>query len=409
MKILFVAEDWAWPSTGGGLLRLARMIEALSELGEVDLFALHDAARESLELPDSVHVRRLRTMVHPRYPSERTWRMAWLRQRGLPMEVVRGGFDIELRQAFAAWVAHDYDVVWFSTAALYGWLGRPQLGPTIIDYMDLEDTKADQRADVLDEQRKHEGLRARLRTSIAIYQARKNANDWRTYQRSVGSEVDQVVLCSEADVGRSGLSNAVSIANTYVRPEHQVGRLEAALEPVALLQGSLNYGPNMDAVDFLIGDIAPELRARVPGLQIRLVGKATPGVQRQHDPPAVTVVGRVPDILPELAKADIALVPLRIGSGTRLKILESFAHRIPIVSTTVGADGLEVQDGVHLLIADDPVSFAIACQRLLEDADLRRRLVDAAEELFLARYEWAATKVQVQDLVRSVAQGPAAS
>ena len=408
MKILLVAEDWAWPSTGGGLLRLARMIEALSEMGDVDLFALHDAERETLELPEGVSVRRLQTSVHPRYPSERTWRLAWLRQRGLPMEVVRGGFDIELREMFASWVADDYDLVWFSTAALYAWLGRPRLGPTIIDYMDLEDTKADQRAEVLDERRRHEGLRARLRTTIAMYQARKNATDWRAFQQSVGSEVDRVVLCSEADVGRSRLPNAVCIPNTYVQPEHPVGRPEAAAEPVALLQGSLNYGPNMDAVEWLIGDIAPELRAKVPGLQIRLVGKATPGVQRQHDPPAVTVVGRVPDILPELARADIALVPLRIGSGTRLKILESFAHRIPIVSTTVGADGLDVEDGVHLLIADDPASFGTACQRLLEDSDLRRRVVDAAEELYLARYEWAATKVQLQQLVHSVAQGTAA-
>ena len=409
MKILLVAEDWAWPSTGGGLLRLARVIEALSEMGDVDLFALHDAGRETLELPERVSISRLHTTVHPRYPTERTWRMAWMRQRGLPMEVVRGSYDAELRNAFASWVADDYDVVWFSTAALYGWLGRPRLGPTIIDYMDLEDTKADQRADVLDDQRRHEGFRAKMRTTVAMYQSKKNASDWRAFQKSVGAEVDRVVLCSEADVGRSGLSNAVCIANTYVRPEHRVGRLEVSPEPVALLQGSLNYGPNMDAVEWLIGDIAPELRAKVPGLQIRLVGKATPGVQRQHDPPAVTVVGRVPDILPELARADIALVPLRIGSGTRLKILESFAHRIPIVSTTVGADGLDVEDGVHLLIADDPASFATACQRLLEDADLRRRVVDAAEELYLARYEWAATKTRLQQLVRTVAEGTATS
>jgi len=409
VKILFVAEDWAWPSTGGGLLRLARMIEALSEMGDLDLFALHDPARETLALPEDVSVRRYLQMIHPHYPSERTWRWAWMRQRSLPMEVVRGSYDVELRQTFASWVADDYDVVWFSTAALYGWLGRPRLGPTIIDYMDLEDTKADQRAELLDEQRRHEGVRAKVRTTVAMHQAKKNASGWRAYQRAVGAEVERVVLCSESDVARSGLPNAVSIANTYVRPDHPVGRRDVSEEPVALLQGSLNYEPNVDGAKWLIRDIAPALRAKVPGLQIRLVGKAPPAVQRMHHPPAVTVVGRVPDILPELARADIALVPLRIGSGTRLKILESFAHRIPVVSTTVGADGLDVKDGVHLLIADDPESFATACQRLLEDADLRRRMVDAAEELYLARYEWATTKVHLQRLVRSVAAGTAAS
>ena len=115
------------------------------------------------------------------------------------------------------------------------------------------------------------------------------------------------------------------------------------------------------------------------------------------------VTGRVPEIEPELARADVALVPLRTGSGTRLKVLESFAHRIPVVSTTVGADGLDVEDGVHLLLADRPQEFADACRRLIEDRALARRLVDAAEELFLERYEWSTTKHRIQQLVRDVA------
>jgi glycosyltransferase involved in cell wall biosynthesis len=106
---------------------------------------------------------------------------------------------------------------------------------------------------------------------------------------------------------------------------------------------------------------------------------------------------------PELARADIAVVPLRIASGTRLKILESFAHRVPVVSTTLGADGLDVHDGVHLLLADTPDDFAAACRRLLSDTALRKRMVDAAEELFLRHYEWAGARVRIQQLVREVA------
>jgi polysaccharide biosynthesis protein PslH len=115
----------------------------------------------------------------------------------------------------------------------------------------------------------------------------------------------------------------------------------------------------------------------------------------------------VPEMEPELARADIAVVPLRIGSGTRLKILESFAHRIPVVSTTIGADGLDVEDGVHLLLADRPEEFARACRRLIEDQALVRRLVDAAEQRYLERYEWSAAKNRVQQLVGNLA-GPTA-
>jgi glycosyltransferase involved in cell wall biosynthesis len=111
----------------------------------------------------------------------------------------------------------------------------------------------------------------------------------------------------------------------------------------------------------------------------------------------VTVVGQVPDIDVELARADLVLVPLRFGSGTRLKILEAFAHRIPVVSTDLGAEGLGAHDGTHLLLADTPAAIAEACARLLTDEQLRVQLTDNAYRLFAARF--ASDRVQV-DIVR---------
>jgi glycosyltransferase involved in cell wall biosynthesis len=210
-----------------------------------------------------------------------------------------------------------------------------------------------------------------------------------------------VILCSDEDVLRSGIHNAVAVPNTYGRPERSLGREGMTTSPVILFQGSLHYGPNIDAVDWLIDDVAPHLWEQLPGAQIRLVGTTSPGIEDRHRPPAVVVAGRV--IGPELARADIAVVPLRIGSGTRLKILESFAHRIPVVSTTVGADGLDVEDGVHLLIADRPEEFARACRRLTDDQALARRLVEAAERLYLERYEWSVAKRKIEQVVRDVA------
>jgi glycosyltransferase involved in cell wall biosynthesis len=159
----------------------------------------------------------------------------------------------------------------------------------------------------------------------------------------------------------------------------------------------------MDAVDWLLAEVAPRIRARIPDVEIRLVGMPVPGVKRQHRPPAVTVVGVVPAMEPELARADVVIVPIRYGSGTRLKILESFAHRVPVVSTTIGAEGLQVEDGVHLLLADDPETFAAACERLLTEPDLRKRLVDAAEERYLERYESSVARDRIQALVRVIA------
>ena len=122
--------------------------------------------------------------------------------------------------------------------------------------------------------------------------------------------------------------------------------MEVARPAVVLFQATFDYAPNVDAADWLVAEVAPRLRSRIPDVEIRLVGTPVPGVQRQHRPPAVTVVGKVPTMEPELAHADIAVVPIRYGSGTRFKILESFAHRVPVVSTTIGAEGLDVVDGM---------------------------------------------------------------
>jgi len=117
----------------------------------------------------------------------------------------------------------------------------------------------------------------------------------------------------------------------------------------------------------------------------------------------VVVVGQVPEMEPELASADVAVVPVRYGSGTRLKILESFAHRVPVVSTTIGAEGLDVSDGVHLLLADNADAFAAACERIVTDNDLRAKLVEAAETRFLECYESQVARTQIVQLVGELA------
>ena len=99
----------------------------------------------------------------------------------------------------------------------------------------------------------------------------------------------------------------------------------------------------------------------------------------------------------------MAIVPLRYGSGTRVKILESFAHRIPVVSTTLGAEGLDVEDGVHLLLADDAEGLAAATVRLLGDSELRVRLADEAHRRYLDRYDGRIADQGVRRLVEEVA------
>jgi hypothetical protein len=402
MKILVVASDFPWPKVQGGHLRLSTAIETLATLGKMDLFATYYDRRSTRSLPPRIPVDRLQTVLHHGPSHQLSWRPGWLVRRGIPLEVAMRRTDAAARVAFESWVGPEYDIVWFDRAATFDWMGRPHLGPTIIDLHDLEDEKARSRTQIIGSPPSPGGGIASFRQTIAMAQARLNARDWRQFQRSVAADVDRVVLCSDTDVRRSGLANAAVVPNTYERPLRAVGHVEVGRPAVVLFQATFDYAPNIDGVDWLVTEVEPRLRARIPGVEIRLVGTPVPRVERHDRPPAVTVVGVVPAMEPELARADIAVVPIRYGSGTRLKILESFAHRVPVVSTTIGAEGLNVEDQVHLLLADDPDSFAAACERLLTEPDLRRRLVDAAEERFLEQYERVAARDRIEALVREV-------
>jgi glycosyltransferase involved in cell wall biosynthesis len=404
VRTLLVADNVPWPSLGGGLVRLAQVVEALAGTSDLDLFVLHNQSRSKVDVPSTVRVVRSEGVQNPRTSAPLRWRLEWAARRGLPTEVVMARADRAPGIALRHWAQPPYDVVWFSTARSYEWLGRPDFGPTIVDLDNLEDVKARLRAELLKDQQQSTGVAGAVRNRLARYQTRLNGSDWRRFQRSVAAQAERVVIASELDAARSGLSNVSVIPNTDPRPQRPAGNPAAGGPPVLLFQGNLVYPPNIDAAQWLATAIAPLVRVAAPQAEVRLVGRPGTNVTELHQPGVVTVVGEVPSMEEELARASVAVVPLRYGSGTRVKILESFAHRIPVVSTRLGAEGLHVEDGVHLLLADDPEEFAAATVRLLGDSRLRMRLAEAAEALYLDRYDGRLADQGVRRLVEDVAR-----
>jgi glycosyltransferase involved in cell wall biosynthesis len=403
VRALLVAHNTPWPPLGGGLVRLAQVVEAVASVAELDLFVLHDLRRSKVDVPPAVPVPRWQGAQYPRASPQLRWRLEWAIRRGVPWEVAMARADRNPQLDLRHWARPPYEAVWFSTAAAFAWTGRPDFGPTIVDLMDLEDLKARLRARLLTEQLRSGAQEGSARTRLAWCQARLNGNDWRRFQRSVSAQVERVVVTSDADATRSGLTNVEVIPNTYPRPNRPAGNPTVSGTPVVLFQGTLGYPPNIDGAQWLVAAIAPRIRTAVPACEMRLVGRPATSVKLLHRPPMVTVVGQVPSMQVELSRATVAVVPVRYGSGTRVKILECFAHRVPVVSTTVGAEGLDVVDGVHLLIADDPDEFAAATVRLLGDARLRVRLTEAAEKLYLDRYDGRVADEGVRRLLEEVA------
>lgn len=178
------------------------------------------------------------------------------------------------------------------------------------------------------------------------------------------------------------VANGVDCA--YNHPE--VG----SIQPNSLVySGALTYSANFDAVQYFLAEIYPQIKRAAPDTTLTVTGSTT-GVDttalRLDD--SVRLSGYVDDIRSVVGGSAVCVVPLRHGSGTRLKILEAMALGVPVVSTTKGAEGLAAQPGEHLLLADDAASFADCTVRLLRDPDLRQRLARQARRLVEERYNW---------------------
>jgi hypothetical protein len=160
-------------------------------------------------------------------------------------------------------------------------------------------------------------------------------------------------------------------------------------EPELLYLGTMSYYPNVDAVWYFWHQIYPLITARMPRVRLSIVGHQPPvDIMRLQSSPDVNVTGSVPDVRPYLMRSSVMVVPLRLGGGTRLKILEAMASGLPVVSTTVGAQGLNVTHGENILLADEPEAFAACTVELLTNVDLYRRLATQGRAL-AANYDWS--------------------
>lgn len=411
MRILVVAHTFPWPENSGARLRVANIVRALSRAGEVDLFCMvsRDEKREADEMiPDlDEPVARVGCSIRRGVPFRVGTVARWMVGSRLPYEI--GPRDYSgVRSELSAWAKAPYDLVWMSHSETFSALEGLLDAPTIVDLDDLEDQKVAAKVQAgvggssLPRGAGDNAARALLHRLGARLHARVNSRRWRALQRHIAASVDAVVVCSDLDQQRLGVANSAVVPNGYSPPSRPVGRAEVRRPPTLVLAGAFSYTPNADAARYLVEEVVPRVRARIPRVQVRLVGHYD---ERIADLVSEDVVltGRVPEIETELARADVVVVPIRFGGGTRIKILEAFAHRIPVVSTSTGCEGLEVAHGRHLLIADDPDGLADGSVLLLTDRAERQTLVDAAHDLYTRRYRWETIDTRIVRLARKVA------
>jgi polysaccharide biosynthesis protein PslH len=179
--------------------------------------------------------------------------------------------------------------------------------------------------------------------------------------------------------------------------------------PLVTFVGAMDWEPNVDGVEYFCAEVWPAIKAEVPQARLRIVGRnpdrrvqkwASNSINNDN---SIEVTGRVPSVVEPLHQSAVIIVPLRIGGGTRLKIYEAMATGKAVVSTTIGAEGLDVHHGHDIMLADDPRSFAQAVIMLLRDPELRRRYENAAAET-AARYDWPAIGERFSEVLQSAAE-----
>lgn len=391
---ILVAASFPWPAVTGARLRTDGVIQALASIGDVHLFATV-AANPQVMAPETVQ--RLSLVPRPNPSTMGVSRLTWALAGRLPREVT---CDFgELRSAFQAWAQGPFDLAWWVRAFPYVALRGLVAAPSIVDLDDLEDRKIVAGLKVAHLMNSSLSVRDVASRSLLRLDARR----WRALQKRIAAEVQAITVCSELDESRLGGGNIHVIPNGYQEVSNPVGRLVVSQPPTVLFPGFLAYGPNLDGARYLVEAVYPRLRARIPGVRVRLAGRHDGALDGLDSVAGVTVTGEVPNMLQELARADLIAVPIRFGSGTRIKIIEAFAHRIPVVSTSIGCEGLEVRNETHLLVADDAEAFAAECARALTDIQLRADLGGAAHRLFVERYRWQVIHPRITELAYQIA------
>lgn len=382
-RVLLVASERPWPLDSGVRMRLAAVLDGLSRVADVDLFCavVGDPAPAP---PSDLPAARVCVSVGP--PGLSLLRLPRWLLSPMPRTVALRKWRPH-RQQLRTWIGDQrYDVAWYSDASSL--LGLP-CSNQVVTALDVDD---------IPEQVLRHRLASSDRRGFRRIADAHDANRWRKLFPPLLATLDSVSVCSELDRGR--LASACTILpNGYDGGEVVVRRRGAV--PVIACVGGSDYPPNDEAACFAAREVLPLVREELPTAELWVVGRVTPGsaMSKLVGLPGVRVLGRVENVSAVLADVDVVLVTVRYGGGTRIKILEAWANERPVVSTAMGAEGLELTDGVHALLADDAPGLAAACVRVLEDGQLARRLIEAGRALQRAQYTWEVTRVRVGEII----------
>ncbi|MGC9359173.1 MAG: glycosyltransferase [Anaerolineae bacterium] len=386
-RILFLTSELPYPPEQGGSLRSYHLLRYATKHHAVTLLSFAARPREAEPLEEICE----RVLTVPTPHRSTPDRLRTLLLSGRPDMADRLASPTYAQTLYHTVTTYPFDYVQVQSIEMapYGLMVQEWLAdraPTLV----FDDFNAEYLL-----QRRALGADSRdpRRWPNALY----SALQWRRlrrFERQVCQRADRVIAVSDADAAAlrqldPDLSPVV-VPNGVETSHYQdlPAPPDDMREPAVLFTGKMDFRPNVDAVLWFHRHVWPQVRQEHPEARFYVVGKHPhPRLQPVRQDPTVVVTGYVPDVRPYMAGATLFVVPMRMGGGTRLKLLEAMAAGLPIVSTTMGAEGVDVADREHLLLANSPLAYAKAVCHLLGDATAREQLGQRAQARVVA-WDW---------------------
>lgn len=389
MRILFLSTWYPYPPDNGSKLRVYNLLRGLAQSHQVTLISFTD--EPPANSPPALEALCTAVYAIPRRAYRPARPLALLSLLSpTPRVIVDTYTPAMARQIERALQAQDFHLVvasqWSTAAYCQTFLGMPAVFEEIeVGVFQSKISQATSPA---------RRFRHRLTLLKLQFYLRRLLPHFRMC--TVASATEATLLrrlvpaCHSVEI----IPNCVSLAD--------YGDMGVKPQPNSLVfAGSLSYAANHDAMIWFLGQVYPRIRASLPAVRLTITGDHASQPLPSAD--NLTMTGLVDDVRPLVTASWVSLAPIRLGGGTRLKILEAMALRTPVVATSKGAEGLEVQHDEHLLIADTPEAFAEAVIRLLRESGLRQRLADNAYELVRRKYDWRMVLPRFLQLIERVA------
>ncbi len=380
MNVLMLSPEPPYPLEGGGAYRIASLLNYFARFAEVDLILISDSGMPALLPPGLVRSQQVVPLPHhSRGLVARYVRNAGRAIRGVPPLIDRvSGLGNLIEQAIAG-RTYDFGVVEHFWCAPYIDQLTACCETTILDLHNIESVL--------------EARCAAVSTGLVRAGHRRFASASRKLEADLFPRFSLVLATSKEDAAIAGEIAPQARTAVYPNSLPWVETPPSAELPRVVFSANFEYHPNIDAVAFLVREIWPLVRARCPGVRLRLVGRGDAFIRHLLPPGAadhtgIEVTGPIPDARAEIAQAQIVVAPLRAGSGTRIKILEAWAAARCVVATPLAAEGLGAQTGVDIALAADARSFASEVVRLLGDAPARKRIATHGRQSFESSYSW---------------------